>query len=106
MYSIDFPPLVSATTAYECSFVSGDGDGESDIKIGDQTGNDCIKACVELRKEDKSINGVTVFQDNRGGCYCEKNMDKVSPSSTYKTCFLKTEGRKLLIMTISSIWLH
>ena len=93
-YILLLAPFVSAISEYECSFVSGDGAGGTETKIGVQTGNDCIKACVELRKKDKSINGVTVRQDNSGGCWCEKSMDEVSTSSTYKTCFLKTEGKE------------
>ena len=75
--------------SYECSFVSGDGSGGSERKIGTQKGAECIKACIELRKTDTSINGVTVVADNRPGCWCEKSMTGVSSSGTYKTCFLK-----------------
>ena len=73
----------------QCSFVSGDGTGGTETKIGSQKGSACIKACIELKKTDSSINGVTVIADNRPGCWCEKSMTGVSPSGTYKTCFLK-----------------
>ena len=76
--------------SYECSFVSGDGFGGSETKIGSQKGDECIKACIELKKTDSSINGVTTaMAANRPGCWCEQSMTRVSPSETYKTCFLK-----------------
>jgi len=74
--------------AYKCLFVRGDGTGGTETRIGNQKGNACINACVIRKRKDPRINGVTVYSSNQGGCWCEMNMNKVSASSTYKTCYL------------------
>ena len=57
--------------------------------MGGQTGDECIRACVELRKTDGSVNGVTVHANNEPGCWCEKGMIRVNVlNPKYKTCFL------------------
>ena len=48
-----------------------------------------------FRETDSSVNGVTVMADNKPGCWCEKHMTGVSPSGTYKTCFLKGSKRTM-----------
>ena len=57
---------------------------------------------MERKRNDQRINGVTVFADHRGGCWCELNMNGISASSIYKTCFLinKNTGNKC-ILTLS-----
>ena len=72
-----------------CEFVSGDGAGGKDVKIGTQTGSKCIDACLAMKVKDSSINGVTILSNNKDGCWCEKNMNKVAESKQYQTCFLK-----------------
>ena len=59
------------------------------MRIGDQTGQECINACKERRKNDATINGVTIRQDGTNGCWCEKKMTRFSTSTVYKTCFLE-----------------
>ena len=83
---------VSESPATECSFVNGDGSGGSEVKIGDHTGTRCIEECIQRRKTDTTINGVTIKQDHSGGCWCERNMNHVTKSMTYKTCFLNLIG--------------
>ena len=85
-----------STSSLSCTFSPGDGTGGSEVNIGSQTGSECVRACMRLKETDDSINGVTVFQNQREGCWCEKGMKEVSRSSTYKTCFLlsKNLGRK------------
>ena len=70
--------------------MNADGGGESEKKIGMQTGDDCVNACVEEKKKDKTINGVTILQNGNDGCWCEKSMNKFATSSTYKTCLLRS----------------
>ena len=52
-------------------------------------GDDCITACLELKKTDDGVNGVTVSAHGSGygGCFCEKGMYTREPSSTYKSCY-------------------
>ena len=74
---------------FSCSFSNGDGSGGSEEKIGLQKGNACVKACIERKRKDDTINGVTVYQGNKRGCWCEKRMTSVKGSSVYKTCLLQ-----------------
>ena len=58
-----------------CTFHTGDGIGGSEIKVGNEKGSSCIDICLERKKTDETINGVTVFTDtSKGGCWCERNM--------------------------------
>ena len=79
----------------------GDGTGGTEVKISSTlTGENCIQACIEKKKTDDSINGVTVYKDDRGGCWCENNMKSVSKSSSdiklWKACFIKP-GKKVIL---------
>ena len=76
-------------------FDTGDGvvgGGSSDIKISTKlAGSDCIEACKERKRADDSINGVSVFKDDRKGCWCWKNLVKLQQNAyyaRYKTCKL------------------
>ena len=80
--------ILETTTWYSCEFTRGDGVGDSEVKIGGQTGEDCVRACVARKKTDPSINGVTVMANSSPGCYCERQMRRNDDSPTYKTCFL------------------
>merc|ERR1719450_1520829 len=90
------------SSALKCTFSSGDGTGGSEVKIGDQTGDECIKACMDRRQNDHRINGVTIYSNGKGGCWCEQNMNRVSASSTYKTCFLQAKKAPALKCTFTS----
>lgn len=72
----------------KCTFAAGDGHGGSEVKIGDQVGDDCLRACVEEKKSDANINVVTVLADGKPGCWCEQAMKQRKPSTKYKSCFL------------------
>ena len=65
--------------------------GGTEVKLSSTlSGPECVRACVVRKMTDSDINGVTVLQSGRGGCWCEKNMEKVSTSDKiYKTCLLK-----------------
>merc|ERR1712168_672136 len=77
------------THDYSCSFKSGDGAGGSEIKVGNQKGKECVDACLALKKEDVTINGVTVYSDSsKEGCWCESNMNYIWSNSAYQSCFL------------------
>ena len=94
----------------ECpSFITGDGhedwgDSGEELAIKDpetgelsqMTDEACIQRCLLEKRNDWSINGVTVYQDNRPGCFCERKMTHVQFSvdyygksyEMYKTCLL------------------
>jgi hypothetical protein len=74
---------------YSCTFASGDGKGGTEKKIGDQKGQECVKACVDLKKDDDTITGVTMNKDeSKLGCWCEYNMNSIGKSDNYQTCYL------------------
>ena len=51
------------TLALSCKFERGDGTGGSEKKIGSQTGEECIQACIRYKKtKDSRVNGVTILQ--------------------------------------------
>ena len=84
--------IISAT--YTCSLKVGDGEGTSEVKIGDQTGAACVAACIARKEYDQTINGVTVYSKlSKPGCWCEKGMKKVGGRKIYKTCFIKKAGK-------------
>ena len=86
--------IISAV--YKCSLATGDGEGDSEVKIGDQTGAACVAACIARKEYDQTINGVTVYaKASKPGCWCERGMKKVSGRSIYKTCFMKKAGKCL-----------
>ena len=76
-----------------CAFYTGDGTGGREQKVGNQKGNACIDICLEKRKTDKTINGVTVLADtSKGGCWCEKMMTGRDSVTKYKSCFIEDTG--------------
>ena len=58
---------VSNHLDYECETTIGDGEGDDEDKIGDQTGDDCIRACIDMKKENDMINGVTLYANDEPG---------------------------------------
>merc|ERR1719336_2949598 len=74
-----------------CHFVTGDGIGGTETKIGEFTGDECVEKCRLARFA--HYNGVTVKKDGSAGCWCEKGMTGVKKSSdSYKTCFIRTSS--------------
>ena len=73
-----------------CELKNGDGRGGTEFKIGMQAGTACIDACLQHKQTDDSINGVTLFANNDGGCWCEKGMTQVQNNGYgyYKSCFI------------------
>ena len=96
---VDDPATVLKHTIYQCSLVQGDGVGGTEVKIGKQTGAACMTACLKRRHTDKSINGITLFGNDKPGCWCEKGMKKVGGRKIYKTCFLKPSKGLILVLT-------
>ena len=77
--------------------MNGDGAGGSEVKISNTlAGTACMKACMKRRIKDKTINGITVLRNGKGGCWCERKMNKVSKTARYvkmyKTCLLGSSG--------------
>ena len=88
-----------------CTFEPGDGTGGVEVKVGSQTGSECVKACLQARETDNRINGVTVYKDQREGCFCEKGMTGVNANPIYKTCLFRagTSGNYLEVHGISCL---
>ena len=79
-----------------CRSRIGDGRGNSPIELTDQDERQCINVCIEHKKKDDSINGVTVgySSDVLLKCYCNKVMTSVvSTDVKWRTCFLETSGK-------------
>ena len=87
---------------YDVSFVAGDGRGGSEIKISDATGQACVNDCVERKKTDTRINGVTIRSNGQGGCWCERGMTYVASSRTYNTGYLREKSELITLL----LYLH
>ena len=89
--------LIAGSTT--CTLSIGDGQGASEVKVGLQTGLECVKVCIERRNSDPTINGVTVKNDDSEGCWCEREMNNIDATDTiYKACYLIGEKTHLRIM--------
>jgi len=77
-----------------CTFKTGDGIGGTEKKIGMQTGNDCVMACLKEKEINGYVNGVTLLSSNEPGCWCEIKMNGQNSNTKYKTCLLN-DGLKL-----------
>ena len=71
--------------AFKCDFNAGVGVGNSEVRIGDQTGGACAVACMSRKKSDVTINGVTVRMDGNPGCWCQMGLQNERDSNIYKT---------------------
>ena len=77
---------------YVCNFVRGDGVGGTEQNIGSKpTPQACIDACVNKKKTDTAINGVTITPSGKGSCYCERKMVKSNNSPSWNTCQLQNK---------------
>ena len=81
--------LAPTPPSFSCTFSPGDGSGGSEVKVGSQTGSQCVDECIKHKLKDNSINGVTIYSNRRAGCWCEKNMKSITKNAKYKTCILK-----------------
>ena len=80
-----------------CTFLNGDGIGGTEIRIGYQKGSACIDACLQRKRTDDSINGVTTLTDApEGGCWCKKGMHGRNNKTKYKSCYGGNGGKALL----------
>ena len=80
---------------YNCNFVGGDGGGKKadEIQMEGVRGDKCVQTCIEEKKNDPLINGVTIYKKRDVGCWCERNMSVVTGAGVvYKTCFLRPQG--------------
>ena len=67
--------------------------GGAEVWVGEETGDECVSACVERKEKGDDINGVMVYASSRPGCWCWGNMTKVRTGNTeYKSCFLSSIG--------------
>ena len=81
-------------SGYECKWEYGDGLSSDEIGV---TGNVCANTCMELKKTDSSINGVSVYSNGDRGCWCMKKMTKRNTDSEYKSCFLEPKGTRFIV---------
>ena len=85
-----------------CTFHTGDGIGGSEIKVGNEKGSSCIDICLERKKTDETINGVTVFTDtSKGGCWCERNMRGRNSVAKYMSGFIGDTGKSYHVVFIT-----
>ena len=75
---------------YRCDFQLGVGSGGTKLRIGQQSGKDCIAACLYLKQFDNTINGVCtrVRSSKFHECYCERGMTSIRPNRFHQTCTL------------------
>jgi len=64
------PPTCGGTT---WKWMSGDGTGGTNFRLGWMGEDDCKKYCIEKNKEDSNINGCT-FSPQKNDCWAEKGM--------------------------------
>ena len=82
---------------YECEFINGDGHGRSEYKIGQQTGSECIRACINWMKVGQlGVNGVTVLRDNNPGA-------KLFWRTQVHTAHISTESSGLIWIFVDKI---
>lgn len=62
--------------------------------------------CVERRKYNPEINGVSVPTSGRVTCYCEKGMRNRTSSSFWKSCFLLFPGTAVILWSRSALYLR
>ena len=75
---------------YSCQFVRGDGIGGTEQNIGNKPNPQaCIDACINKKKTEPDINGVTMRPSGKGSCYCEKKWKRSNNSPSWKTCHLR-----------------
>ena len=87
-------------SALSCVFGRGDGIGGTEKKIDNQTPEECIRSCTELKKTIPKINGVTIDANGGKGCWCELGMTGANNANIFKSCLLKEE-EKIEIATTS-----
>ena len=86
---------------FKCSLTDGDGEGASETKVSTEiTGEACIQKCIEHKKTEPSVNGVTVNRDGTGGCWCELGMTNIYNDQRFQTCFLE-RGNSQLKLSLS-----
>jgi len=75
-----------------CPFKTGDGIGGKETYVGIKSPAECINICLEKKKTNAYINGVTVSNSNNNLCYCEEKMVGRNALSRWKSCQFKTEN--------------
>ena len=60
------------------------------IQLSSETGDNCIKKCMEEKKTNNHINGVTTTKNGAPGCWCQINMVEIDKdaSGDVQSCFL------------------
>ena len=95
--NVDFFSFVGLHGDARGTFQIGDGRGGTEVKIGNQKGSSCIDACLQAKQRDNSINGVSVFSDtSKGGCWCERNMNRRNSNSRYMSLIIGDTGEIFL----------
>ena len=58
-------------------------------------GNRCVRTCMEKKRYNDKINGVTLNTNGRLGCWCATQMSGTDGDKAFKTCFLVKENCEL-----------
>merc|ERR1712080_202233 len=80
---------------YKCIFDPGDGRGNDELYLeGIKEVEHCAKACIDLKKYWKAINGATIQKcsgcsNKKAYCWCEIGMSYIAKSSKYESCFMR-----------------
>jgi len=72
----------------DCIFKTGFGTGGTETYIGVRSVEQCVNICLEKKKTNHNINGVTVSNDNAKRCYCKEKMSGLNGNAIWKTCDL------------------
>lgn len=72
-----------------CSFKPGGG---NTFKwAGNYKQSECLSVCLKKKGSDSSVNGIGVYADqNKGGCWCLKNMPNRNHYRMFKSCVMET----------------
>ena len=80
---------------YTCTLLTGDSDSDDYIELEDHTSaEDCVRKCVEMKKTNPRVNGVSISSFDATECWCNLRMVGVDGDEDYKSCFLLTDDGK------------
>ena len=91
---------------FDCILSTGIGTSSIQVRMGDLKGTACVNACINLKKADSTVNGVTMPTDQikQPGCWCEKKMTGIDASlKTMKTCYLQQKSDSELFILHESL---
>ena len=85
---------ILVTNDFTCEFLTGDSEGGDFVEVEGKTGEECVRACIEMKKTNSLINGVSISSDGTSGCWCDIEMTGVDGDEDFKSCVLKPASGK------------